>query len=68
MDEFFLHDSKESPSNCLVCMSFTKFNFETMKDYIVEQYFHQMPLNKSKLVTILGKNYMMPVSEADFKK
>ena len=49
-------------------MSFTKFNFETMKEYIVEQYFHQMPLNKSKLVTILGKNYMMPVSEADFKK
>ena len=49
-DEFFLYDDESSPSNCLVCLSFKKFEFNYMKEYIKQQYFHNIPANKVRLV------------------
>ena len=56
-DEYFLYDDDLSPSNCLVCLSFQKFDFKFMKEYIKQEYFHNIPQNKVRLVQLFGRYY-----------
>jgi hypothetical protein len=66
LDEFFLYDSRNSPSNTTVVLTTEKFKYEQMRDYLKKNFYDDFPMNKLRLVTLFGKFYYEQMTDKEF--
>ena len=65
-DSVFLLDDKNNYSNILGCMFFEKFEFESMKDYLLGKT-ENLHKCRSKLVKVFGINFFKKISKEEWE-
>lgn len=65
-DEFFMYDDKNSLSNTSVLLLTDKFEFASMRDYLLKQV-EVVPAIRRTIVSILGQFYFQQLSIEEFR-
>ena len=65
-DEFFMNYKAGKPPNVLGMITVDKFDFETMKMYLISK-IEQTPRAKTKIVSLFGKHYVQYISQREWE-
>ena len=64
-DEFFLYDDNKSLANTTLSTSFTKFEYEPMRDYLLREWTKIVPL-RCKITNYFGKQYFKTMTVDEY--